>query len=311
MTSRKLVAAALALTALLIGGLYYRLSTGLTLELTDAKYSNPHHMVFGSYRWEPTFENIMTKFATNVVIGTVKSTPQGDGPVGMFDLEVSEDLIGDIGENLIKIYADANALQVEQQYLLVLSKAAFAEYPFDFYVVFHSFILQIDDSEGLSRLINPVHQTFVRPFVEQKYNTLAEIRPRIRAMASRNRNKDNPDTVIEKAPNLQALVDLSDHVLHIEIRETSATCLGLVVTAGVSIVNAYKGGDLPYMADLVRGYRDVHALILPANVKVGEQYMVFLRGIEGGGGLLVTRHGSLISKEDERFDAVVAMFKDR
>ena len=300
MKRSKMTAAVLVLIALIVFGASYPSMRGPNLELSDFTYFNPKDMVQGMYRVEPTFENIMTKMATHVIIGVVKTVPDEETPGDMYDIAVTESLIGQLKEDVIKVYGAYNVLQTGKSYVLVLNEFVSTVYPFDFYVMFREFVLEIEDDDGVKRLANPVAGTYVKPFKDEKYNSLTELKKQIRAVAHRNINKDKAYTVIEEAKSLETLVDLADHILHIELTDLHTASTNLVVSARFGVIKAYKGGDL----------KNVYSLVLPAGVKVKGQYLVFLRNHKESV-TLATRVGSIIPQDHEMFGSIVEMLMQK
>ncbi|MBS3985714.1 MAG: hypothetical protein KGZ66_08960 [Selenomonadales bacterium] len=264
--------------------------------------------VFGLPLVEPTFENHVIWLSSNIIIGTILPTPPERASVGFYDVRVEEKILSRTEGNTIKVSAGNHLFEVGETYLMLLSRFAVTEYPFDFYVADLEFTFRVDaPKDQVQRLVrvseNPEERVFIAPFQEPQYNSLARLREYIRSLAPANhvrsfrfqRNRDA--RVIEEAPSQAALISMADHILLIEITSARLNRNQMIAEVKFKTLNEFKGQEK----------YDKTGLLLPAGVEINQRYLVFLieSGEEAGHLTLATRRGSVVAETDPEFSALL------
>lgn len=257
--------------------------------------------VFGLSYLEPTFENHVIFVSSNIIVGTVLTTPPEGASVGFYDVRVEENVLSRTAEGTIKVYAENNLFTKGETYLLLLFRRAFTEYPFDFYVANLEFTLRVDvPRDQVQRLVNLSERVFIAPFQNSRYNSFSRLREYIRSLAPANqvhsyrflRNRDVQ--VLEEAPSHAALINMADHILLIEVVSAELIPNGMLTRAGFTTLKELKG----------EGRHGAYSLLLPPGAKVNQRYLVFLVEAEDGGVTWATRRGSVVAEDDPEFSSL-------
>jgi len=258
-------------------------------------------VVFGSRLVEPTFENHVIQLATHIIVGTVLTTPPDGTHEGFYEVRVDENMLARTAEN-IKVHGEGNLLKLGESYLMLLTRFAHTVYPFDFYVIDRDFVFRTGATGEVQRLINPVERTFVPPFQDSRYNSLARLREYIRSLAPANRirslRRDRDVQVVEEAASHAALIAMSDHILLIEIVSARLNLNGMLARVEFKTLNEFKG----------EGRHGLFTLLLPADVSVNGRYLVFLAESREAGyvdNTLATRRGSVVGEHDAQFNELL------
>ncbi|MBS3873032.1 MAG: hypothetical protein KGZ92_09650 [Firmicutes bacterium] len=294
-----------AVAALLVSVVAYSVVTVLfpprRLALTE--FHGPRGgAVFGLSYVEPTFENHVIYLSSNVIVGTVLTTPPEGASVGFYDVKIEENILSRMVESTIKVYGEGDLLTQGETYLLLLSRFAATVYPFDFYVARSDFTFRVDvPSDQVQRLANPAERVFIAPFQDPRYNSLSRLRAYIRSLAPANqvrsyrflRNRDVQ--VIEEAPSQAALINMADHILMIEVVSAELIPNGMLTRAGFTTLKEFKG----------EGTHGAYSLLLPPDAKVNQRYLIFLVEAEDGGVTWATRRGSVVAEDDPEFSSLL------
>ncbi|MBS4017544.1 MAG: hypothetical protein KGZ68_04830 [Dechloromonas sp.] len=299
---RKLVLVALAV--LLVSTVVYSAVTVLfpTRRLALTELQGPRgESVFGLAYVEPTFENHVIWLSSNVVVGTVLTTPPEGASVGFFDVRVEENILSRTAENTIKVYGESNLLTQGETYLLLLARFSATVYPFDFYVANLEFTFRVDiPSDQVQRLVNLPERVFIAPFQDPRYNSLSRLRTYIRSLAPANQVRSsqflrNRGQVLEEAPSHAALINMADHILLIEVVSSWLNSNGMLASVEFTTLREFKG----------EGKHGAYSLILPPDAKVNQRYLVFLVEVEDGGVTWATRRGSVVAEDDPEFNSLL------
>jgi hypothetical protein len=287
-------------TVLLLSAVAYSVVAVLfpTRRLALTEFHDPRgELVFGFPLVEPTFENHVIWLSSNVLVGTVLTTPPEGASVGFFDVRVEENILSRTEETAIKVYGEGNLLTQGETYLLLLARFSATVYPFDFYVADHEFTFRVDiPSDQVQRLVNLPEQVFIAPFQDPRYNSLSRLREYIRSLAPANqvhssRFLNHRGQVIEEAPSHAALINMADHILLIEVVSSRLNCNGMIASAKFTTLREFKG----------EGKHGAYSLQLPPDAKVNQRYLVFLVEVEDGGVTWATRRGSVVAEDDPEF----------
>ena len=259
--------------------------------------------VFGWPIGGPTFENHVIRLSSNIIVGTVLPTPPEGTIVGFYNVRVEENVLSRTAESTIKVYAEDNLIEVGETYLLLLSRFAVTEYPFDFYVVNSEFTFRADVlTDQVMRLVDPAERVFIAPFQDSRYNSLSRLREYIHSLVPANNvrsffRRPRGGQVLEEAPSHAALINMADHILLIEVASAELNRNGLLASVGFRTLNEFKG----------EGKHGRSTLLLPAGVEINQRYLVFLveSDEEDGHITLATRRGSVIAEADPEFSPLL------
>lgn len=304
-------------TVLLLSVVAYSAVTVLfpTRRLALTAFHGPRgNAVFGLPLVEPTFENHVIMLASNIIVGTIVTTPP-EGRVqqqGIFEVRVKEDIISRTEDDIIMVSAENNLFEVGETYLMLLSRIARTSFPFDFYVADSEFVFRVDALSGrVQRLVNPAERVFVAPFQDLEYNSLSRIRQYIRGLAPANRmrylHRDRDVQVLDEAPSRAALINLADHILLIEAVSAELNANGTAAMVRFRTIQTYKGEGIPDTTAAFT-YQGVHVstiLFLPPSVETNQRYLVFLVEEDDGHLTLATRRGSVVAETDPDFNALL------
>ncbi|WP_026477718.1 hypothetical protein [Alkaliphilus transvaalensis] len=278
---------------LIILGIYYLSYRHTSPIFNEFNYFNPENIVTRSYFWEPTFKNAVTKISTHIVVGSVLDIPEES--IGMFRVEVTENLLSDVKEDIIYLYATNNLFRKNEDYLFMLNKMSSTVYPHDFYVPLEEFVFSVDAArDRIKRLENPSQQKYIVPFQEEKYNSFTEIKKYIKNLKSKNINLYKNDTeIVIQAKNDEDLIKMADYILLIQPASITPNSNNMIMITRFVELETFKGK-----------LEDTRILLLPTGIKLDEKYLVFL--IDHRESVtLATRHGSIISEKDERFKELI------
>jgi len=215
----------------------------------------------------------LIRVSDNIVIGTVTDeVPFGDSNY-KFIFTVNNELKGNVKANSIDVYEYYGDLEKGKEYILFLESWEDELYPNPVYT-----------SINKNSLIEVDQDTLIggEQFVAQK--TKDEMIEYIKSSKEVSVFSEKEDAVIEKAKDLAELISLSDHILHI-------------VPKLVGIENTYVKSVEVEVLQTFKGTIGNKVLHLPANIILGDEYIVFLKGDLSYS--LTTREGSVVSKEDE------------
>ena len=215
----------------------------------------------------------LIRVSDNIVIGTVTDeVPFGDSNY-KFIFTVNNELKGNVKANSIDVYEYYGDLEKGKEYILFLESWEDELYPNPVYT-----------SINKNSLIEVDQDTLIggEQFVAQK--TKDEMIEYIKSSKEVSVFSEKEDAVIVKAKDLAELISLSDHILHI-------------VPKLVSIENTYVKSVEVEVLQTFKGTIGNKVLHLPANIILGDEYIVFLKGDLSYS--LTTREGSVVSKEDE------------
>jgi len=295
----------IAVAVLLVSVVVYSAVTVFfpTRRLALTKFHGPSGgAVFGLSYVEPTFENHVIYLSSNVIVGTVLTTPLEGASVGFYDVRVEENILSRMAESTIKVYAENKLFEVGETYLMLLSRFAATVYPFDFYVADLEFTFGVDVPSGqVMRLVDPAERVFIAPFQDPQYNSFSRLREYIRSLAPANqvrssrflRNRDAQ--VLEEAPSHAALINMADHILLIEVVSSELISNGMLTRAGFITLEEFKG----------EGTHGAYSLLLPPDALANQRHLVFLVEAEDGGVTWATRRGSIVADDDPEFSPLL------
>ena len=239
--------------------------------------------VLGLSYVEPTFENHVIYLSSNVIVGTVLTTPLEGASVGFYDVRVEENILSRMAEGTVKVYAENGLFEVGETYLMLLSRFAATVYPFDVYVADLDFTFRVDaPSDQVMRLVDPAERVFIAPFQEPRYNSLSRLRQYIRSLAPANQVRSS-------------LIYMADHILLIEVVSSELISNGMLTRAGFIALEEFKG----------EGTHGANCLLLPPDALVNQRHLVFLVEAEDGGVTWATRRGSVVAETDLGFSPLL------
>ncbi|RTR36090.1 hypothetical protein EKG37_00600 [Robertmurraya yapensis] len=242
---------------------------------------------------ELTFDNIVNKYSTDIVVGTVEEKSPFTNTNNLFKVMVEDTLTGDIDNEKIEVYvADEELLEIGEKYILFLSENSSTLYSKVFYVQFGQFILKVENNDVL-RLVNIEKKEYVEPFVDDKYNKKDSLSQYIKEK-TKNKVPDEASKAVDRASSIKELHSLSDHIIEIRAIQVEPIKNNLSMVK-FDLIKSYKGGEL----------KNVHALLLPDNaVESGKNYLIFLRN-NGESVTLATREDSIVEKNDLEFGKII------
>jgi len=306
-----------AVTVLLVSAVAYSAAAVLfpARRLALTEFHGPRGgSLFGLPLVEPTFENHVIMLSSNVIVGTIVTTPpEGRAEQqGIFEVEVKEDLISRTAGNTIMVSAENDLFEVGETYLMLLSRIARTTFSFDFYVADSEFVFRVDGlGDQVQRLVNPAERVFMAPFQDPKYNSLSRLRQYIRGLAPANRmryiHRDRDVKVLEQAPSHAALINLADHILLIETISAELNANGTAAMVGFRTIHTYKGEGIhaTTTASTFKGVNVATILFLPTYVEINQRYLVFLVEEDDGHITLATRRGSVVAETDPEFSPLL------
>lgn len=247
---------------------------------------------------ELTFDNLVNKYSSDIVMGTVEEKLPFTNTNNLFTVKVEDTLSGNIDSDIIEVYvADEELLEIGEKYILFLTENSSTLYSKDFYVQFGQFILKIENDHVL-RLVNIETNEYVEPFVDGKYNKTDSLRQYIKEKA-KNKIPDVAPKAVEQASSIKELYSLSDHIIEISANQVEPIKNNLSMVK-FDLNKTYKGGEL----------KNIHAFLLPDNAVVaGKTYLLFLKN-NGESVTLATREGSIIEKNNNEYEKVIKSLTD-
>ena len=291
-----IIIALLVSTCLIITNVNYR--TELTMN--DFNYVTPDNGKYGEAKYELTFENVINKLSSDVIIGEVVDSKEYTDTYNMYNIKVEDVLIGNERNELINIYANKLSLEQGSKYILFLRNHDSALYEYPFYVLLNEFVMKINNEGQLSLLENPEAKKFIKPFKEDKYNEINNIEKYIIAIRKDNvfANKVK-QKVINKVEDTNELATMSDHI--VEIKVLNKNIAGIkenIAIVDFEIAKAYKGGEL----------ENVHSLLLPSDVEANNSYLLFLVNNEESVSI-ATRSGSVVKVGSDEYKEIIKNLK--
>lgn len=167
------------LISLIILGFFGWLFVGRTsqsdLELTEV---NLLATMSGTMEEEVTFLSVMNQTSA-VVVGHVTGTKKLDDTRNLFTVGVQDRIAGEIDAESILVYIDEERIELNETYLLFLDPFESTLYDDYFYTQHPEFVIKVDADHELYRLENAFEKTYVRPFIEEEYNTVEGLRRQI------------------------------------------------------------------------------------------------------------------------------------
>lgn len=210
----------------------------------------------------------------NIVVGTVTDEEQIlEGATYKFTFNVKNKLKGNVDAESIDVWEPPSDLEKGKEYILFLSYWESALYPNPVY-----------SSISENSLIEVKRNKLIggEKFVGRKNKD--EFIQYIKNSKEVNVFSEMDYDVIDKAKDLEELISLSDHILHIVPKEIYDVNV-YVKDVRAEIIQTLKGSHMEEML----------SLLLPANIVLEKEYIVFLKEERN----LATREGSVVSKDDE------------
>lgn len=283
-----LVSSLILISSLLFISIYTEesVNNNKQLELNSFQYKVPIDGNLGVLEYELTLENIVNKFSSNIVIGEVVNFEPSyiSNNSYLYSVKVSENVLGDVQTDIIKIESHKLHLEVGNRYLLFLNDYDSVFYPEKFYLTIDEFILKVDEADTLYRLEDPDDKIFIKPFKEEEFNNVANLEKYINEIKHDNYFEKNPDKPVkQKANNIEELINSSDHIVEIRIKN--------FIEGGNETVSAIEFDT----RTVYKGSSSEPFIIVPNDsVKIGEDYLLFL--VDKGTIVeLTTREGSIIN----------------
>lgn len=285
-----------------VGGLIFFIQVNSSNTDLAIKETAVNSGVYGLREFDLTYENLINKVSTNVLIGVVTGKEVLNNDKEAFKVSVQEQILGETNSKEILIYAsNDNFLELEQKYFFILSENSKTVYDKDFYVQDLDFVLKVLNDGSLLRLIDVYQKKYEAPFINNKYNKVDEL---VSYTKDNFSNKSNSRSkAIKKIDSHQILADKSDHIVEIKIQKVIDVDNGLVIV-DFEISKKYKNGKLNNGAIK-------HSMLLPQRV-IGsdKEYLVFLTERNDTSVTLTTRENSIIAKSDSLYKTVIEEIKD-
>ncbi|MEQ6391253.1 hypothetical protein RZN22_18415 [Bacillaceae bacterium S4-13-58] len=259
-----------------------------------------HSKVEGLLFEELTFDNLINKYSSDIVMGTIEEKAPFTNTNNLFTVRVEETLSGNIDSDKIDVYVvDEDLLEIGEKYILFLSENSSTLYSKDFYVQFGQFVLKVSNDDNILRLVNTETNEYVEPFVDDEYNKVNSLSEYIKEKTRNKKNPDKASKAIDKASSIKELNSMSNHIIEINAIRVEPIKNNLSMVE-FDLIKTYKGGKL----------NNVHALLLPDNeVEQGKTYLLFLKN-NGESVTLATREGSIIEKNDMEYGKVMKSLTD-
>lgn len=262
------------------------------IELNSFQYKVPIDGNLGVLDYELTLENAINKFSSNIVIGEIVNFEPSyiSNNSYLYSVKVSENFLGDVQTDIIKIESHKLHLEVGKRYLLFLNDYDSVFYPEKFYQTIDEFILKVDEADTLYRLEDPENKIFIKPFKEEEFNNVAYLEKYINEIKHDNYFGKNPDKPAkQKANSIEELIDSSDHIVEIRVKN--------FIEGGNETVSAIEFDT----KTVYKGNSSEPFIIVPNDsVKIGEDYLLFL--VDKGTIVeLTAREGSIINVNSSEY----------
>lgn len=225
--------------------------------------------------------NDVVKLSDNIVIGKVLDEKKyNDSNTYKYTFLVENELKGKVESEEIDVYEAYGRLKKDKEYILFLAFWEDELYPKPVYTsVYKDFIVEINQNNliGEEELVGQkTKDEFINAIKKSSYVKSVTI------------NNVNNKIVIEKANDLEHLISLSDNIIQIVPKTLQEENI-YVKAVEVEVLNTLKGTIKP--GNLF--------LVLPADINLGNEYIVFLKDKENGVYGITTREGSVVSKDNK------------
>jgi len=280
-----------------VGGIIFFNHTASSYTDIAIKDTEVNSGVHAIRKFDLTYENLINKGSTNVLVGIVTGKEVLNNDKEVFKVSVMEQILGETNSKEILVYAsNDNLLELEEKYFLLLSEHSSSVYDKDFYVQDTDFVLKVLNDGSLARLIDVYEKKYEAPFVKNKYNNINEL---ILYTEENFKKKNNSHSkAIKNLDSTQKLADKSDHIIEINILDIINTDNGLAIV-DFEITKKYKNGNLDNGANK-------HSMILPQKSVISDdEYLVFLTERHDTSVTLTTRENSLIAKSDSLYKTII------
>lgn len=250
----------------------------------------------GPLKYELTFENVINKYSRNVVVCKIISEEKYSRNKSMYKVEINENLVGEVEGATIYVHADKGSLMIGKSYLLSLREHDSALQNNIFYVALNQFIIQIDENNNLLLLENSEAQKFIKPFKADKFNNLDNAKAYINKIKKDNMYINNPKKkVIDRAKDTEELIKLSSHIIEISVLDYQISGeVNNVAIVDFDCCKKYKGGN----------FKNMHSLLLPANIEKDKKYLLFLVG-DNAEVALAARKGSVLEVGSNEYNNAI------
>lgn len=304
-----LVIGILAITALI--AIFIFSNQESQLQLAEFNYVISPNGIETSRSKSITFDGILED-VTHITIGRVLEEKEFQPGMSLFLVAVEEQLSGKIDESIIYVCRDINAFKPGERYLIFSYLSSLTEEPHDMYVSKQEFTIKISESERLLRLqdperLNPKVKEYIEPFINDKYNNLKEIKKYI---IKRRNEQLIPQKVkaMEKADNLQQLIDISDVIIEVYVLEANDAYSPYIKFVTYQQEETFKDN---YNSNLeARNGSIMTNSLLPSYIEVNKRYIIFFTSMYSENYLSpTTRQGSIISEDDEEYALVLEQLK--
>lgn len=288
------------LTALVISFVAFTAGESKGLELNSFHYKAPINGPQGSMKYELTFENAVNKFSSNVIIGRVAGTSEYDKNHDIVTIEVDEQLVGQMDQNTVDVYAANYSLEADGRYMLFLTEYDSALYPNKLYVLLNQFVIKIDDADNLLLLEDPLKKEYISPFKDIKYNKLSDTKEYIKKIKDDNIFKNKPKkNVTDNILDIREKINASDHIIELTAANvTNANAAQTIVSVDLVPEKIYKGGE----------FENIYSILLPAGIEEGKTYLIFLVNNEDSVSL-ATRNDSVIESGTEEYEEAMRILE--
>lgn len=264
--------------------------------LNTHNYVPPFGAAQGQLKYELTFENVINKYSSNVVVCKVISGEKYSKNKNMYKVEINENLVGEVEGSTIFIHADKDSLIMGKSYLLSLREHDSALQNNVFYVALNQFIIQIDENSNLLLLENSETQEFIKPFKTDKFNNLDNAKAYINEIKKDNMYINNTKKkVIDQAKDVEELIKLSNHIIEISVIDYQISGeVNNIAIVDYDCYKKYKGGN----------FKNIHSLLLPTNIEKDKKYLLFLVG-DNDEVTLATRKGSVLEVGSNEYNNAI------
>ncbi len=216
----------------------------------------------------------LIRSSDNIVIGVVTEEEVFGMGTYQYTFSVGNELKGKVATKSIDVYESIGDLEKGKEYFLFLESWEDELYPNPVYTSINKdSLIEVDQNAliGGDKFTGKKTKDEMIQYIKSSKEV------------SLFREKEYDDVVIEKANDLAHLIELSDHILHIVPKE-------------LQYENKYvKGVDVEVLQTF-KGSNKIKVLMLPADVDLDKEYIVFLKGDLSYS--LTTREGSVVSKDN-------------
>lgn len=233
------------------------------------------------------FEDIdsLIKYSEKIVVGTVVSEERfNQGGTYKYVVNVKDQLKSDNQSPLIDVYAHQGKLELDKDYLLFLEYQDNELYPNTIHSILEKIQIKGNELFGDSKFIGNNETRTLINYIKKSPDIFAQKREKTNI-------KDTESSLNELLTNSNVVMRIIPRNIINENKYIKAV--------EVSIVEEVKGKAT-----------EQNVYLLPSNIEIGKEYIVFLKDREGSL-RLTTKKGSIVSKEEtETWNKIISQINN-